>query len=50
MSGLIRKVKGERYKERKLSKYKTKVKTIDSLKRRKEVEKLIKMGKMTGKQ
>lgn len=50
MSGIIRKVKSGRYQDRKLSKYKVKVKTIDSLKRRKQVEKLIKMGKMTGKQ
>lgn len=46
-SGIIQKVKGGRYKERNQSKYKVKVKTLSTLKRRKEVEKLIKLGKMS---
>ena len=46
-AGLIQRVKGGRYKERSQSKYKVKVKTLDSLKRRKEVARLIKLGKMS---
>lgn len=46
-AGIIQKVKGMRYKDRNQSKYKIKVKTLDSIKRRKEVEKLIKLGKMS---
>ena len=46
-AGIIQKVKGMRYKDRNQSKYKIKVKTLDSIKRHKEVEKLIKLGKMS---
>ncbi len=46
-AGIIQKIKGERYNERKQSKYKTKVKTLKTLTRRKEVDKLIKLGKMS---
>ncbi len=46
-AGIIQKVKGMRYKDRNQSKYKIKIKTLDSIKRRKEVEKLIKLGKMS---
>jgi ribosomal protein S21 len=48
-AGLIQKVKGGRYKERHQSKYKVKAKTLNYIKRRKEVEKLIKLGKMSPK-
>lgn len=47
MAGHLPKVRGGRYHARTLSDYKTKVKTLESLKRREEVEDLIKMGKMT---
>lgn len=46
-AGIIQRVKGGRYKERSQSKYKTKIKTLSTIKRRKEVEKLIKLGKMS---
>ncbi len=45
-AGIIQRVKGGRYKERNQSKYKVKVKTLSTLTRRKEVEKLIKLGKI----
>ena len=46
-AGIIQKVKGRRYKERSQSKFKVKTKTLSTLVRRKEVEKLIKLGKIT---
>ncbi len=46
-AGIIQKVKNDRYKERKQSKYKIKVKTMKSLERRKKVERLIKLGKIS---
>jgi ribosomal protein S21 len=45
-SGIIQKVKGSRYNERKESKLKVKKATINRLVRRKEIEKLRKLGKM----
>jgi len=39
-------VRSIRYKVRKLSYYKTKMKTLKSLRRKAEVQKLIKLGKM----
>ncbi|OHA15089.1 MAG: hypothetical protein A3H57_02920 [Candidatus Taylorbacteria bacterium RIFCSPLOWO2_02_FULL_43_11] len=46
-AGIINKVKGGRYKDRAESKYKRKVKTLGMLEKRKRVEKLIKLGKIT---
>ena len=46
-AGIIQRVKGGRYKERNQSKYKVKVKTLSTIERRKGVEKLIKLGKMS---
>jgi len=48
-SGVIQKVKGNRYNERKESKLKVKKGTLKRLTRRKEIEKLKKLGKMIGK-
>lgn len=48
-SGVIRKVKGMRYNERKESKVKTKKSTLKKMARRKEVERLKKLGKMVTK-
>ena len=45
-AGILPRVRSIRYQTRKLSAYKTKMKTMKSIKRKKEVEKLIKMGKM----
>ncbi|MBY0376755.1 30S ribosomal protein S21 [Patescibacteria group bacterium] len=45
-SGIIQKVKGSRYNERKESKLKTKKSTLKRLVRRKEIEKLRKLGKV----
>ncbi len=45
-SGIIQKVKGSRYNERKESKLKTKKSTLKRLGRRKEIEKLRKLGKV----
>ncbi len=45
-SGILPKMRSIRYKERKLSKYKIKVKKLESIKRKKEMEELIKMGKV----
>jgi ribosomal protein S21 len=45
-SGIIRKVKGDRYNQRKESKLKVKKSTLKRLGRRREVEKLRKLGKM----
>lgn len=44
-SGIIQKVKGKRYNERNLSKLKVKLDTLKRLTRRKENEKLLKLGK-----
>jgi ribosomal protein S21 len=44
-SGIIQKVKGNRYNERKESKFKVKKGTLKRLERRKQVEKLRKLGK-----
>jgi len=45
-SGIIQKVKGSRYNERKESKLKVKKGTLRRLVRRKEIEKLRKLGKI----
>ena len=45
-AGIIQRVKGGRYKERNQSKYKVKVKTLETLARWKKKEKLIKLGKI----
>ena len=46
-SGIIRKVKGSRYNIRKESKLKIKKGALKKIGRRKEIEKLRKLGKMT---
>ena len=46
-AGIIKRVKGGRYKLRNQSKYKTKIKTLETIKRHKEVERKIKLGKMS---
>lgn len=46
-TGIIQKVKGNRYNERKISKLATKEGTLKRLARRKEQEKLMKLGKAT---
>jgi ribosomal protein S21 len=46
-AGIINKVKGGRYKDRSESKYKRKVRTLGGLVRRKNTERLIKLGKIT---
>jgi ribosomal protein S21 len=46
-SGIIQKVKSKRYNERDLSKLKTKQATLKRLIRRKNHEKLVKLGKVT---
>ncbi|MBP6060865.1 MAG: hypothetical protein KA515_02615 [Candidatus Pacebacteria bacterium] len=48
-SGIIRKVKGNRYNERKESKLKVKKSTLKRMARRKEIEHLKKLGKMVAK-
>lgn len=48
-AGIIQRVKGGRYKERNQSKYKIKVKTLNTINRHKEIEKLIKLGKIASK-
>lgn len=45
-AGILPRVRSLRYKERELSHYKTKMKTLKVLKRRAQVHELIKMGKM----
>ncbi len=45
-SGVLPRVRSLRYNQRVLSSYKTKMKTLKSIKRRAEVQELIKMGKM----
>ncbi len=48
-SGIIRKVKSSRYSLRKESKLKVKNSALKKMTRRKEIEKLSKLGKMTSK-
>ncbi|MBU0999024.1 hypothetical protein KKG24_01810 [Patescibacteria group bacterium] len=48
-SGIIRKVKSSRYNLRKESKLKTKKSALKKIERRKEIEKLKKLGKMVTK-
>ena len=45
-SGILPRVRSIRYNQRVLSAYKTKMKTLKSLKRKAEVAELIKLGKM----
>ncbi|MGB8815718.1 MAG: hypothetical protein WCC74_00555 [Minisyncoccia bacterium] len=45
-SGILPRVKSIRYSKRDLSSYKTKMKTLESIKRKAEIMELIKMGKM----
>ncbi|MDQ5893492.1 MAG: hypothetical protein QG640_504 [Patescibacteria group bacterium] len=45
-AGILPRVRSLRYNQRVLSSYKTKMKTLKSLKRKAEVQELIKMGKM----
>ena len=46
-SGIIRKVKGSRYNERKESRLKVKKSALKRMARRKEIEKLRKLGKIS---
>ena len=48
-SGILPRVRSIRYNQRKLSSYKTKMKTLKSLNRKAEIQELIKMGKMQDK-
>lgn len=48
-SGILPRVRSLRYNQRGLSSYKTKMKTLKSIKRKAEVLELIKMGKMAEK-
>ena len=45
-SGVLPRVRGLRYSSRVLSYYKTKMKTLKTLKKREEIAKLVKLGKM----
>ncbi len=45
-SGVLPRVRGIRYASRTLSYYKTKMKTLERLKRKEEITKLVKLGKM----
>jgi len=45
-SGILPRVRSLRYNQRVLSSYKTKMKTLKSLKRKTEIAELIKLGKM----
>lgn len=45
-SGVLPRVRSIRYRQRKLSHYKKKMKTLKSIKRKEEVEELIKLGKL----
>lgn len=45
-SGILPRVRSLRYNQRSLSSYKTKMKTLKSLKRKAEIMELIKLGKM----
>ncbi len=49
-SGVLPRVRGIRYAERVLSPYKTKMKTLESIKRKADIQELIKLGKMPEKQ
>lgn len=46
-SGVLPRIRSIRYSGRKLSHYKTKMKTLEGLRRKAEREELIKMGKIT---
>ncbi|MES2470740.1 MAG: hypothetical protein V4526_00700 [Patescibacteria group bacterium] len=48
-SGVLPKVRSLRYSQRVLSSYKTKQKTLKSIRRKAEIQELIKMGKMAEK-
>jgi ribosomal protein S21 len=48
-AGILPRVRGIRYSSRLLSSYKTKMKTLKTLKKREEIAKLIKLGKMVEK-
>ncbi|HEY4503638.1 MAG TPA: hypothetical protein VJJ28_00815 [Candidatus Paceibacterota bacterium] len=45
-AGILPRVRSIRYNQRTLSPYKTKMKTLKSLKRKAEIQELIKLGKM----
>ena len=45
-AGILPRVRSLRYNQRSLSPYKTKMKTLKSLKRKAEIQELIKLGKM----
>jgi ribosomal protein S21 len=45
-SGILPRVRGERYHERTLSHYKRKIKTLESIKRREDRDEQIKLGKI----
>lgn len=45
-SGVLPRVRSLRYNERELSHYKTKMKTLESMKRKADIQELIKLGKM----
>ncbi|MEK7150105.1 MAG: hypothetical protein AAB736_00695 [Patescibacteria group bacterium] len=49
-SGILPRIRSIRYAERKLSSYKTKMKTLKSIKRKIEVAELIKLGKLPTKE
>jgi ribosomal protein S21 len=46
-AGILPRVRGIRYKSRKLSPYKKKMQALRSIERRTEVDRLIKLGKLT---
>ncbi|MFZ2038631.1 MAG: hypothetical protein WAV11_01695 [Minisyncoccia bacterium] len=48
-AGILPRVRGIRYSSRVLSSYKTKMKTLKTLKKKEEILKLIKLGKMVEK-
>lgn len=45
-SGVLPRVRSLRYKNRRLSPYKNKMRTLESIKRRENIKELIKLGKM----
>ena len=49
-SGVLPRIRGIRYAARVLSPYKTKMKTLEGLKRKADIQELIKLGKMPEKQ
>jgi ribosomal protein S21 len=49
-AGILPRVRSLRYNERELSHYKTKMKTLGSIKKKAEIAELIKLGKMPEKQ